>query len=253
MLRLGRYVVVLALCLAACSHGDGNVVADNPQAALSVAARRTAEGKTVKMALTAKTASLAVADGSGAYDFTHETGRFKLRGALLSSFDLIITPQKIYVKTPQGPKKWAAATQAELESSGQGAFLGSIRGQVDPRQNLRNLSQTKNVRVVGHEKVRGASTTHLRGDVDLSDAAIAKAAASEQEGLRQARQSLGADSYPIEVWLDNDGRVHKLTYSLTVQQDGKPTTTTVLFELYDFGKDPNIVIPKPADVKEGLS
>ncbi|MEY2471989.1 MAG: hypothetical protein QOK28_1318 [Actinomycetota bacterium] len=252
MRALLRTVMVAAvgLSLVACSGGNGNDIADHPQAALSVAADRTARDKTVKMTFTANAAGLSVATGSGAYDFKRENGRFKLSGALLSSFDIVLTPAKIYVRTPNGPKQWAGLTQAELESSGSGTFLSTLRSQIDPRQTLRNLGQTtKNVKVIGKEKVRGETTTHIRADVDLSDAAIAKAPADAQESLRQARQSIQADSYPIEVWLDNDGRVRKLAYNLTVQT----ATTTVVLELYDFGKDPHIVIPKPGDVKEGLN
>jgi hypothetical protein len=254
MLRLGRYLLVLTLGFAACSSGDKNVVADNPQAALSVAARRTADGETVKMTLDAKTSGLAIASGAGAYDFKKEIGRFKLSGALLSAaFDLVITPDKIYVRTPTGPKKWASVTDADLQN-GAGGFLSQIRSQLDPRETLRNLgATTKNVRVVGEEKLRGVATTHVRGDVDLSDAAIAKAAPDTQDSLRQARQSIGAESYPIEVWMDHDGRVRKFAYSLTVKQGEQTATTTVQLELYDFGKDPKIVIPNAADVKEGLN
>lgn len=253
MPRLARYALVLTLVFAACSSGDKNVVSENPQAALSVAARRTAAGDSVKMAFEAKTSGISIATGTGAYDFKHKTGRFKLSGALLSSIDLVLTPDKVYVKTPKGPKKWAGVTEADLQS-GSGGFLSSIRSQLDPRESLRNLGQTtKNVRVVGEEKVRGVATTHVRGDVDLSDAAIAKAAPDTQESLRQARQSIGAESYPIEVWMDHDGRVRKLVYSLSVNQGGQTSTTTVLLELFDFGKDPGIVIPKPSDVKEGLN
>ena len=261
MLALRRAVVGVALAGAlvgaACSSGGSNVVKENPQAALSVASKRTAEGDTVKIKFAAKAGGISVATGTGAYDFKEQTGRFKLSGALLSSFDLILTPDKVYVRTPSGPKKWAGLTQAELETSGSGGFLASIRSQIDPREMLRNLGQTtKNVKVVGEEKVRGVATTHVHGDVDLSDAAIAKAPADAQDSLRQARARLATDSYPLDVWLDNDGRVHKLAYDLTVQQgtDAASTaTTSVLLELYDFGKDPHIVIPKPADVKEGLN
>ncbi|HVV36499.1 MAG TPA: LppX_LprAFG lipoprotein [Acidimicrobiales bacterium] len=243
----------LAASAGACSKGDAVSVSKDPAAALAAAATRTAEGNSVKLDLSAKTASLTVATGNGAYDFDKKTGRFTLAGALLSNFDLIFTPDKVYIKTPQGPKKWAALTDAELANSGSTSFLASIRSQLDPRETLRNLgSGTKNAKVVGKEKVRGTDTTHVHADVDLSDAAIAKAPVDAQDSLRQARQSLGADSYPIDVWLDGDGRVRRLSYSLTVGEGTQRATTTVQLEFYDFGKDPGIVIPPASDVKEGV-
>jgi hypothetical protein len=245
-------VVALAVTLVACSK-DKTTVTDNPQAALGVAAKRTADGKTVQMSLDATTGGIKVVTGTGAYDFTNSTGRFKLSGALLSDFDLVITPDKLYVATPNGPKKWRALTQEDLSKAGSGSVLASIRTQIDPRETLRNLgTTTKNVQVVGEEKVRGTNTTHVRGDVDLSDEAIAKAPEDQRQSLRDARESIQAQSYPIDVWLDNSGRVRRLAYAVTAGDGAQRATTTVQFELFDFGKDAGIVIPKPADVKEGV-
>ena len=253
VLRRVVAVVAVALTLVACG-GNKNNIASDPAGALKVAASKTTAGDSVKMELAAKTGSIAVATGTGAYDFKTQTGRFTLTGALIATFDLVITPGKLYIKTPNAPKPWAAVTEAEMAQSPSAGFLSTIRSQIDPRETLRNLGDTtKNVRVVGTEKVRDADTTHIRADVDLSDAAIAKAPANMQDSLRQARQSIQADSYPIEVWLDKDGRVRKLVYSLTVNQNGQASTTTVELAFYDFGKDPGIVIPKASDVKEGLS
>jgi hypothetical protein len=252
-LRRVAAVVTLAVALTACSNGNKNVVTDNPQAALSVAAKRTAEGGSVKMKLSAKTGTLAILDGTGAYDFKRETGRFTVTGALIRSLNLIITTDKVYVETPNKPKKWAALTDADLANSPQAGFLSSIRSQVDPRENLRNLGQTTtNVRVIGEEEINGAKATHLRGDVDLSEEAIAKAPADMRADLRKAREAANADSYPIEVWLDDDGRVRRLTYSLTAGAGAQAASTTVTLDLFDFGKDPGIVIPKASDVQNGL-
>lgn len=253
VLRRVIAVVAVALTLVACG-GQSNNVASNPAAALKAAAAKTTAGDSVKMELAAKTGSLAVATGTGAYDFKAKTGRFTLTGALIATFDLVLTPGKIYIKTPNAPKPWTAVTDADLANSPSAGFLSSIRSQIDPRATLDNLGKTtKNVRVVGTEKVRDENTTHIRADVDLSDAAIAKAPKDLQDSLRQARQSIQADSYPIEVWLDKDGRVRKLVYTLTVNQNGQTSTTTVELAFYDFGKDPGIVIPKASDVKEGLN
>ena len=256
MLRLGRIAacVAVAVALTACGGGNKNVVTDNPKAALAAASQRTAKSHTVKMTLSAKTSSVAVVDAKGAYDFDKSTGRFTMTGALISSIDMIITPDKVYVSTPKGPKKWAGLTQADLDKSGSGSFLSAIRSQVDPRETLRNLgTSTKNVRVIDEVKVDGVQTTHLGGDVDLSEAAIAKAPADQQASLRQARQSVGADSYPIQVWLDQAGRGRQLVYELTTGDAAQRATTTVELHLYDFGKDPGIEIPKPADVQAGLN
>jgi hypothetical protein len=256
MIRLGRVAacVALGVALTACSGGNKVSVTDNPKAALTAASERTAKAHTVKMNLTASTSNVPIVDGTGAYDFDKKTGRFTLKGALISSIDLVITPDKTFVRTPKGPKAWASLTQADIDKSGSGGLLSSIRSQVDPRATLANLGQTtKNVTVVGQEKVDGVKTTHLRGEVDVSEAAIAKAPKDQQDSLRQARQAIGTDSYPIQVWLDDAGRVRRVSYELTAGQAAQRATTTVELHLYDFGKDPGIEIPKPADVQAGLN
>jgi hypothetical protein len=254
MLAFRRLALVLAVAvvLAACGN-DKPAVTENPAAALRVAAKRTAEGKTVQMSLDATTGSIKVVTGTGAYDFRNSTGRFKLSGALLSDFDVVITPDKLYVKTPNSEKPWRGLSDADLDKAGQGTVLASLRTQIDPRETLGNLgTTTKNVQVIGSEKVRGTNTTHIRGDVDLSDEAIAKAPADQRQSLRDARESIAADSYPIDVWLDKDGRVRRLAYAVTAGEAAQRATTTVQFELFDFGKDPGIVIPKASEVKEGV-
>jgi hypothetical protein len=251
VLRRLAVIVAVAVTLAACGK-DKATISENPQAALGVAAKRTADGKTVQMTLDATAGSIKVVTGTGAYDFKSSTGRFKLSGALLSDFDVVITPDKLYVATPNGPKKWRGLTQEELDKAGSGTILASLRSDIDPRETLRNLgTTTKNVQVVGEEKVRDTNTTHLRGDVDLSDEAIAKAPKDQQQSLRDSRDSLQAQSYPIDVWLDKQGRVRRLAYAVTAGEGAQRATTTVQFELFDFGKDPGIVIPNPADVQNG--
>jgi hypothetical protein len=252
-LRRVAAVVAVGVALTACS-GDGKVsVTKNPQGALEAASARTAGAHTVKMSLTAKTSTVPVVDATGAYDFDKKTGRFTLTGALISSIDLVITPAKIYVRTPKAEKPWASLSQSDLDKSSGGGLLSTLRSQIDPRETLRNLGTTTNVTVIGDEKVDDVPTTHLRGDVDVSEAAIAKAPKAQRTSLRQAHDAIGADSYPIQVWLDADGRVRRLTYELTAGAGAQRATTTVELHLFDFGKDPGIVIPAPADVHQGLS
>jgi hypothetical protein len=81
VLRRVIALVVIAVALSGCGK-DKPSIGDNPQAALSVASKRTAEGKTVQMTLDASTGTIKVVTGTGAYDFKASTGRFKLSGAL---------------------------------------------------------------------------------------------------------------------------------------------------------------------------
>jgi hypothetical protein len=266
MPKLQRAIAFVALVFVlvaatACGGKSGDLASKNPKAALAAASRRTAEPGTVKMAFSARlggNTGMSVAKGDGAYDFKKEQGRFKLSVALGSTVELIITADKLYLKQPQAlptGETWVSATQEELaQNPSTAGFLGQLRGQIDPRAQLRNLgANVTGVKKAGKAKIRGTDTTHVSGTVDLSEAAIAKAPSEEQDSLRQARQSLGTEGYPIDVWLDKDGRVRRLEYQIRVGTGAaRSAATTVRLDLFDFGEDAGVVLPDPADVKEGL-
>lgn len=265
MLRLQRGVGLVALVFllaapTACSGGNGNLASSNPKAALAAAYGHTAAANSVKLSFSASFVGggMSVAKGDGAYDFKNDRGRFKLSVVLGSSIEMVITADKLYLRQPAtqpGDKPWVAVTQDDLAEAGSGAgFLGQLRGQVDPRAALRNLgTSVKDVKKAGTAKIRGADTTHLTGTVDLSDAAIAEAPEDQRASMRQARDAIGSDGYPIGVWLDDDGRVRRLEYEMSVATGvGGPATTTVRLDLFAFGDDAGVVIPDAADVKEGL-
>lgn len=228
--------VLAAALLAACSGGDGGggSVAADPAAALARAAARTAADDTVKMELSARASESAppLATGSGAFDFDREVGRFTF-SAFGASFEVVVAKDRVYLKTPPrepGGKEWAAVSEDDLGDGGAGGFLSSLRGQIDPREALRNLgSEITDVKVEGTEEVRGVATTHLAGRVEPE----------------------GAAAYPIEVWLDAEGRVRRLDY--TLRGGGMLLgETRVRLELFGFGEDADITIPDPSTVSEGL-
>jgi hypothetical protein len=269
MFRLQRAIGVVALAVvlvaaSACSGGgDKDLASSNPKAALAAAARETAKDGTVKMSFAASlgaSGGLSVAEGDGAYDFKTDRGRFKLAIALGQTIELVLTKDKLYLKQPAtqpSDKTWRSATLDELAAnSSTSGFLGQLRGQVDPRDMLRNLGTTvRDAKKIGTQKVRGVDTTHISGTVDLTDEAIAKAPKNQQDALRQSRQAVGSDSYPIDVWLDKEGRVRRVEYQLAVGTGaaGSSAKTTVRLDLFGFGEDAGIVIPDPADVEEGFT
>ncbi len=55
----------------------------------------------------------------------------------------------------------------------------------------------------------------------------------------------GITSLPVEVWLDGEGTVRRLTVTI----DGTASVTTT-FEVYDIGSEVDVVPPDPADVIE---
>ncbi|HUR76308.1 MAG TPA: LppX_LprAFG lipoprotein [Acidimicrobiales bacterium] len=251
--RRAGIAMALVLALGACSGGGGGDIAKDPAAALRAASRRTSQAKSVKMNVAIGSATAKLATGSGAFDFGEKLGRFKLATTLGVSFDLVLTADKLYLKNPRagaGEKPWMSVTEETAAGSPLLGFLSQLRSQVDPRDALKNLgTSVKDVKKVGSEKIRGEDTTHLHGQVELSDEAIAKAPVAIQESMREAQTRFGEQGYPVDVWLDDDGRVRRFEYAMSLPVGGGATTITM--DLFGYGEDPEIVLPKPDEVEEG--
>jgi hypothetical protein len=264
---LGPAALAIALICAApaCSNDKADIATKDPKAAMAAASTRTVGAKTVKLALSAKTQTgIAVLAGSGAYDFTSNEGRFALKAVSGSSVNMVVTPKTTFVKLPQpGPdgKTWVSLTEAALAdataSSNPAAvqsaqLLENVRSQIDPRATLDALgARVPDLHKIGSQRIRGTDTTHLRGNVDLSEKAIAAAPASKRAALRRAREAFGADGYPVDVWLDEDGRVRRVQYALESGTGADKASTTVRLDLYGFGDASGIVIPKASEVGDG--
>jgi hypothetical protein len=249
-------LVVATVAVAACSSGDGGGgsvdVAKDPKAALAATSQRTTAARTVSLSLSASTrTNKNVLTGSGKYDFPAKLGRFTLKTPGTTS-EIVLTEEAIYVKNPKkvaGQKTWILLRNG---IEGAASYLASLRQQVDPRTTLDALgASVVDLKSIGTDKVRDAKTTHLKGRVDLTDTAIAAAPADQQQGLRNARDALHVQTYPIDIWLDGDGRLRRVSYAITTTATGTSNTTTVTLELFGFGEKNTIKVPPDNDVRDG--
>lgn len=251
--RAVALVAALALGASACGGDSKDLATKDPKAAMERASERTATAKTVKFKLSAKSSTdVTIVDGTGAYDFPNELGSFQLATATGNGGQFLLTKTALYIEVPPDRNKglkWVQITneamdKAKVENNQQIIALDGLRKQIDPRETLEQLgSDLPNLERIGSEKVRGAKTTRLRGQIDLSDAAIAKAPKDKREGLKAAQTSLGKEGYPIDVWFDADGRVRRVQYKLTQGEKPNQTSTTVNLEFFDFGKPTGIDVP----------
>jgi len=102
---------------------------------------------------------------------------------------------------------------------------------------LKGSSQS--VTRVGEEQVRGAHTTHYRAQVDL------------QRAVQQGVFGQATAAFPVDVWIDDQGRASRTSYSMKAVTAGSFSFTQ---ELYDFGKaDVSGVTAPPADQTRDIS
>lgn len=125
----------------------------------------------------------------------------------------------------------------------------------DPREALGALrAVTSDIETVGAEELRGAETTHYRALVNPAELAKAR----DREG-RGASPSVvdrltapGVGDIPIDVWIDSNGLVRKLTMALSTTSPGttESSEASMSFELWDYGEPVEIPVPPASEVAD---
>lgn len=143
------------------------------------------------------------------------------------------------------PKAVGLSTGAAAQDPSQGVnpdgYLASLRG------------VTGDVTKVGSEAVRGVETTHYKGTLDLAKA-LDKVPSAERAEVQKSLKTLGTGAIPFEVWIDAQGRLHRLTMTfdssdMNLGSSGAQAIKgpiALSMELYDYGAPVNVT-PPPAN------
>jgi hypothetical protein len=105
---------------------------------------------------------------------------------------------------------------------------------------------TGSVERVGTEKVGKERLTHYRAKVAPDNAVREVDDEDRREGILRVFESMGvgAEVIPVEVWLDDRGRVRIVRYELEQRQDRVNTyRTTIRTEISGFGSPAKIAVP----------
>jgi hypothetical protein len=155
---------------------------------------------------------------------------------------------------PEG-KTWVRGSAGDVNAGGfDFAELDSFTRN-DPRdvlEALRGLSG--DIESVGTDELRGVSTTHYRVHLDPADL-VRRAAAERADAssfFDQLSGQSGVTDVPLDVWIDANGLVRKLSVDLDAPD---PTTVesghaSLAFELWDFGEPVAIDVPPAAQVAD---
>jgi hypothetical protein len=175
--------------------------------------------------------------------------------------ELVQDGKTAYVRLPalddQLPagKSWIRGTEG---ASAGGFDFSEFRHMAngDPRDVLASLrTVTSDVETVGTEELRGIETTHYRALIDpaeLAKATPASGQAPSQSLVDQLTAQAGLGDMPVDVWLDANGLVRKLTMELSAAQSGSSETSrvTMAFELWDYGEPVEIEVPPASQVAD---
>ncbi|MDQ3768172.1 MAG: hypothetical protein M3370_01635 [Actinomycetota bacterium] len=145
------------------------------------------------------------------------------------------SPALLSLRQKDVTEEWILFDAQAREQAGLGAGPAGL-GSGDPTEVLASLGETAgDVEEVGQESVRGADTTRYRTTVDLTGVEGA-----EEEGLRE--------KIPTEVWIGEDGLVHRLRQRVPFSNAGQTGEVDFTLEYFDFGVQERIEPPPEEDV-----
>ena len=260
-------VSVLLLALAGC----GTKSADAATVVRSASAK-SEKAKTARMALTVATTvngKNVSFNGDGVVDIVGRRGDLTMdlgqAAAGLGKVRVLMFGTNLYMQLPQalqsqipGGKPFVKIDLAAASKQA-GIDLGALSQQnPDAASQLAFLKGAgADFKKVGTEKLRGTSTTHYRGTIDLNKAAAAASTPEQKTALEKAVQQTGISTLPLDVWVDGQGRLRKMTYQIDMSkalQGGRsgPGVVNATMELFDYGA-PLTVTEPPADQVTDLS
>ena len=149
-------------------------------------------------------------------------------------------------------KTWIKGDAKDLSSAdaGQLSQFGSFAG-TDPRDVFAFLKAVSGaIEAVGSDEIRGVETSHYRATVDTAKLAQLVPAAQRQSlgGLDKSAAQAGLSELPLDIWIDADQRVRKLSIDIDAKQPGtdESVQAALVVELYDYGSPLDLQLP-PAD------
>lgn len=247
---------IAALLFAGC--GGDNGTEETALQIVTASAERTTGGGTARME-TRSTMSLGslgqdmeLMSGDGFVDF--DTGRATMTMSsqgLPGEMELRQIDAKTgfmtlpFIELPTG-KQWIRV-DAERQAENPFASAGP-----DPEGTLEILrGLIGEPEEVGRETLHDADVTHYTVTIELDRLfESAEENAEQLSGQLDSMMELGREMLPDEsdgdLWIDDDGRIRKLQYTISMEIMGETMEATTIIEYYDFGVEFEVEEP-PAD------
>ena len=181
--------------------------------------------------------------------------QMSVAGQTMSGMEQILVGRTFYMKMPglnqlggNPSKPWMKLSLDELGRQS-GMNLDQLlqqSQQMDPVQNTKMLTASKDAREVGKETVDGVKTTHYTGTYRIEDA-IGQLPADQQEMIRKGYAQSGLDDMQFDLWVDDQQLPRKMAMKSQQTADGVMNMT---IKYRDFGKPVNITEPSASQVTD---
>jgi outer membrane lipoprotein-sorting protein len=254
----------LVLSLAGCAGASGSGSSGDGVQLTAAEVLQKASQKTDKVDTFKADFTMNIGSQQGAMNM-HALGQFRLRPDVaftmnvdkmsmggqsmpVGAIQVVYIDKVIYMKSPQlsqatGGKPWLKldlGKQAQQSGFSLDALMNQSE-QVNPAEQTKMLTASKDVRKVGTETVNGVKTTHYTGSITISEA-LAKLDAKARQQLQKVYNQAGADKINFDLWADDQQLPRKLTTRLAIPQ--ATTSSTIVYE--DYGTPVHVSAP-PAD------
>jgi outer membrane lipoprotein-sorting protein len=241
------------------SAGGGGAVQLTAAQVLEKASQKTDQVDTYKADFT-----MNVGTQQGALNM-HALGQFRLKPSLafrmnvdkmgmggqsmpIGAIQVVYLDKVIYMKSAQlsqatGGKPWLKmdlGRQAQQSGFNLDALMNQSQ-QVNPAEQTKMLTASKDVKKVGEETINGVKTTHYTGSITVAEA-MNKLDAKTRQQLQKVYQQVGAKKIFFDLWADGQQLPRKLTTKIAIPQGN--TSNTIIYE--DYGSPVNVSAP-PAD------
>jgi hypothetical protein len=162
-------------------------------------------------------------DFGGTADVDFESGRQHMvmefpslaPGAPSGEMEMILDGTVMYMRAPSfGQMLGVGDGWIKMDLEDLGSELGDVSSftgtQNDPSQSLAYLAGALEAEELGPDQVAGVPATHYRTTVDMVKAVEevpAEVRDTVEESVEQFRAQFGSTSFPIEVWIGEDGHI----------------------------------------------
>ncbi|MEU5595913.1 hypothetical protein [Streptomyces sp. NPDC020298] len=261
--------LVLAAGLAACGSEDGSGKGGDAKTGTSAtpkteavqdAYRNTVAEDTAKMTVSSKAVAdgqAVTAHGTGVVDLEKGASRMTLTSQG-TEIEQRVVDGVVYQKPSGGQrakipggKTWMKIDLARLNRSN---ATGQSQAS-DPAAPFRYLKGvgSEDVTRIGTQTLDGTRTTHYRVAVPVSS--LARDNARQAEELKR---QLGKSSLPVDLWLDDRGRIRQESVRLalhplkgrTPQKQNTQVTSTTVLRFTDFGTKASVAAPPASDTAD---
>jgi hypothetical protein len=244
---LGAGAIIAGAAVVACGPGGtaspaGSSTQPDPAKVLDAAYTTTTNSGTAKVDLTGQIGTTVNGKpenvpitANGVVDFAHKATDLNetMAGAAKDMTETRYLNGMLYQRIPSiatglaGGKQWIAMDLNQVASkqgdTGLGQMLASAPS--DPSQILAYLTAVEGqVKTVGQDTVDGAQTTHYDATIDLDKVASLDPGAAS--ATKQLEQQLGTNSLPIQLWVDQQNRVRKISTDENITHPVPGSTTS---------------------------